>query len=57
VVGEEGSDCPGGGENRDDEEDENVGRCQGVIAGVDVHEVGEHAEGRDLGEEKLVGVL
>ncbi len=48
VVGEEGADCPGGGEDGHDEEDEDVVGCQGVVASVDVDEVGQHAEGGDL---------
>jgi len=39
VVGEEGADCPGGGEDADDEEDEDVVWCEGVVGCVDVHEV------------------
>ena len=48
MVGEECSDCPGGAQDADDEEDEDVGRCQGVLAGVDVDEVGQHAKGWNL---------
>jgi len=44
VVGEEGKDRPGGAEDGDDEENEDVVRCEGVLTGVDVYEVGEHAE-------------
>ncbi len=53
VVCEEGCDGPGGAEDTDDEEDEDVGWCQGVVARVDVHEVGKHAEGGDLGEDVI----
>jgi hypothetical protein len=48
VVGEEGADCPCRGEHADDEEDEDVVWCEGVVGGVDVHEVGQHAECWDL---------
>jgi hypothetical protein len=48
VVGEEGCNCPGGTQHGDDEEDEDIGRGKGVVAGVDVDEVGEHTEGWDL---------
>lgn len=49
VVGEEGEDGPGDGEDRDDEEDENgVGR-EGVGRHVRVDEPGEHAHDGDLG--------
>ena len=40
VVGEERCDCPGGAKDGDDEEDEDVGWCEGIVRGVDVHEVG-----------------
>ncbi len=40
VVGEERGDGPGGAEDGDDEEDEDVGGREGVVAGVDVDEVG-----------------
>jgi hypothetical protein len=49
VVGEEGEDAPDGGEDGDDEEDEDGGGREAVLLVVDVHEVGEHAEGWDLG--------
>lgn len=49
VVGEEGADCPGAGKDGDDEEDEDVGWCEGIVTGVDVDEVGQHAESGDLG--------
>lgn len=39
MVGEEGADCPGGGEDADDEEDEDVVWCEGVVGCVDVYEV------------------
>lgn len=48
VVGEEGGDGPGEREDGDDEEDEDVVGGEGVLRGVDVHEVGEHAHGGDL---------
>ena len=48
MVGEEGCDSPGGAEHGDDEEDKDVVGGEGVGFGVDVHEVGEHAEGWDL---------
>lgn len=48
MVGEEREDGPGGGEDRDDEEDEDVVGCQGIVGGVDVDKPGEHAESRDL---------
>ena len=48
MVGEEGANGPGGAQDGDDEEDENVVRSQGVIIGVDMDEVGEHAKGWDL---------
>ena len=51
VVGEEGCDGPGSAKDTDDEEDEDVVGCQGVVAGVDVDEICEHAEGGDLGGE------
>ena len=54
MVGEEGCDGPGSAQDTDDEEDENVVGCQGVVAGVDVNEVCEHAEGGDLGGGELV---
>jgi len=43
VVGEERGDGPGGGEDADDEENEDVVGCEGVVGVVYVDEVGEHA--------------
>lgn len=48
MVGEDCADGPDAGEDRDDEEDEDVVWGQGVVGCVDVDEVGEHAEGGDL---------
>ena len=48
MVGEEGCDGPGEGEDGDDEEDEDVVGGEGVGAVVDVYEVGEHAHCWDL---------
>ena len=48
MVREEGGDGPGGGEDADDEEHEDVVWGEGVVGVVDVDEVGEHAEGGDL---------
>jgi len=47
MVGEEGADCPGGGEDADDKEDEDVVRCEGIVRGIDVYEVCQHAKGWD----------
>jgi len=47
VVGEEGCDRPGRSQHGDDEEDEDVSRCEGIIGGIDVDEVCEHAKGGD----------
>jgi len=43
MIAEEGEDCPSGAEDGDDKEEEDIGRGQGIVAGVDVYEVGEHA--------------
>lgn len=48
VVAEEGEDCPGESENRDDEEDEDGIGCQGVLLDESINEPGEHAHTRDL---------
>ena len=36
MVGKEGADCPGGAENGDDEEDEDVIGREGIVRSVDV---------------------
>ncbi len=48
VVGEQRGDGPGGAEDRDDEQDQDVVRGESVGFRVDVDEPGEHAEGGDL---------
>lgn len=48
MVGEEGCNGPGEGEDGDDEEDKDIVGGEGVRAVVDVHEVGEHAHCWDL---------
>lgn len=40
MVGEEGCDGPDGCEDGDNEEDKDIVGCEGVVAGVDVDEVG-----------------
>jgi len=47
VVGEESTDCPSDAEDGDDEEEQDVERGQGIVGGVDVNEVCEHAHCRD----------
>lgn len=48
VVGEECTDSPSGGQNRDDEEDEDVVWSKCIVACVDVDEVSQHAESGNL---------
>lgn len=48
MVREECSDCPDGCEHGHDEEDENVVGRERIVTGVDVDEVGQHAEGWNL---------
>jgi len=47
VVGEERSDSPGCSEYRDDEENENVVWCQGVVGSILMHEPCKHPKCRD----------
>ena len=55
MVGEEGCDGPGGAEDGDYEEDEDVIGGEGIGFRVDVDEVGEHAERGDLWMLAVVG--
>ena len=55
VVGEECCNGPGGAQDGNDEQDEDVVRGEGVGFGVDVYEVGKHAEGWYLWERRLAG--
>lgn len=47
MVCEERGDSPGGGEDGDDEEDEDVVGREGVLFAVNVDKVGEHAQSWD----------
>lgn len=51
MVGEEGEEGPGEGEDRDDEEDQDVGGREEVGVVVDGNEVGEHADCGDQRED------
>lgn len=48
MVDEECANGPHGAEDGDDKEDEDGGGRELVVVGIDVDEVGEHAQGGDL---------